>query len=316
MKGKNIFITGGAGFIANKLISRIVNDNKIVVYDNFLRDTLTGSSLSGHPNIKIVKGDVLNYENVCQEMRGADVVVHAAAIAGVDSVIKNPVGTMNVNLVGTANVIGAAFLHKIKDRVVNFSTSEVFGSMAYKSSEEMGTALGSAGEARWVYAASKVAGEHIASAYYKQYGLPTVSVRPFNVYGVGQTGESALTIFIRRALKNEDIVIHGEGNQIRSWCYVDDFIDGLMCCLINENAIGQSFNIGNAREVITVYGLAQTVLRVLKSKSKIVFVPPLSVDVELRIPSIDKAEKILGFKAQYDLEYGIQKTAEWISGLN
>lgn len=315
MKGKRILITGGAGFIANKLISRIVDDNKIVVYDNFLRDTLTGSPLSGHPNIKVVTGDVLDCYLLEGIMEGADIVVHAAAIAGVDSVINNPVETMDVNIVGTSNVMWAANLNKVKDRVINFSTSEVFGSMAYKSCEDSGTTLGSAGEARWVYAASKVAGEHLAAAYYRQYNLPTVSVRPFNVYGAGQTGESALTIFIRRALKGQDIVIHGEGNQIRSWCYVDDFIDGLMSCLVEEKAIGQSFNIGNAKTVITVYGLAQAVLKVLGSRSKIVFVPPLSADVELRIPSVDKAEKILGFKAWRDLDYGIQKTAEWISGL-
>ena len=176
----------------------------------------------------------------------------------------------------------------------------------------MKTISGTAGEARWTYAVSKLAGEHLSMAYYKEFNLPTVSVRPFNVYGPGQTGEGALQIFIKKALKNEDISIFGDGNQIRAWCYVDDFVDGLMRCIENHDAIGHSFNIGNSRAVVTIYGLAQTVLRVLNSKSKIMFKPPLSADIELRIPSVEKAERILGFKAQHDLEYGIAQTAKWI----
>lgn len=312
MKEKTIFITGGAGFIANILISRLIEDNQIVAFDNFHRDTLSGSGYANHKNLRIVKGDVLNYEQVYQSMKGADIVIHAAAIAGIDTVIKKPTYTMRVNMIGTANVLEAAKEHGIKDRVVDFSTSEVFGSRAFKSSEEDETVTGSAGEARWTYAVSKLAGEHLTMAYHKEFNLPTVSVRPFNVYGPGQTGEGALSIFIKRALKNEDIFINGDGNQIRAWCYVEDFVDGLMRCIEDKKAIGESFNIGNARAVVTIYGLAQTVLRVLNSKSKIIFRPPLSADIELRIPSVRKAEKLLGFKAQYDLEYGIEKTAEWI----
>jgi UDP-glucose 4-epimerase len=156
-----------------------------------------------------------------------------------------------------------------------------------------------------------LAGEHLTHAYFKQYGLPTVTVRPFNVYGPGQTGEGALQIFIKRALKNEDIYINGDGSQIRAWCYVDDFIACLMQVLENPKAIGQSFNIGNARAVITTLGLAQTVCRVLNSKSKILFREQLSADIELRIPSVEKTEKVLGFKAKVDLDEGILKTAEY-----
>jgi UDP-glucose 4-epimerase len=308
---KKILITGGAGFIANILISRLVDNNNIIALDNYHRDTLTNSPLATHKNLKVIRGDVLDYEKVLESMKDCDIVIHAAAIAGIDTVIKNPTRTMRVNMIGTANVLEAAKEHKIPDRVVDFSTSEVFGSMAFKSTENDSTISGSAGEARWTYAVSKLAGEHLTLAYYKEYNLPTVSVRPFNVYGPGQTGEGALQIFIKRALINDDIYIYGDGNQIRAWCYVEDFVDGLMLCIENHDAIGESFNIGNARAVATIYGLAQTVLRVLNSKSKIKFKPPLSADVELRIPSVEKAERILGFKAQYDLEYGIEKTAEW-----
>ncbi|MFN5250733.1 MAG: NAD-dependent epimerase/dehydratase family protein [Bacteroidia bacterium] len=312
MKNKNIFITGGAGFIANTLIRSLIEDNNITVYDNFTRDTLTGSGYANHPNITVVRGDVLDYASLEVAMKGADVVVHAAAIAGIDTVVKDPVNTMRVNMLGTANALQAALVNGVKDRVVDFSTSEVFGPMAFRVSEEMQTVSGSAGEGRWTYAVSKLAGEHLAHAYYNQFKLPVVTVRPFNVYGPGQTGEGAIQIFIKKALKNEDITIHGDGAQIRAWCYVDDFVDCLFRCIENPNAVGHSFNIGNARAVITILGLAQTVCRVLKSESKINFVPPLSADIAVRIPSVDKSEEILGFKAKIDLEEGILATAEWM----
>lgn len=308
---KKIFITGGAGFIANTLIKNLIEKNEIVAFDNFHRDTLTQSLHAEHPNLTIVKGDVLDKQTLISAMAGADIVVHAAGIAGIDTVIINPVRTMQVNMIGTANALEAAQVNNVKDRFIDFSTSEIFGSMAYKSTEESNTVAGSAGEARWVYAVSKLAGEHLSHAYFKQYKLPTVTVRPFNVYGPGQTGEGALQIFIKRALKDEDIFINGDGTQIRAWCYVDDFVNCLMEVLENPKAIGESFNIGNARAVITTLGLAQTVCRVLNSKSRILFRDQLSADIELRIPSVVKTEKILGFKAKVDLSEGILRTAEY-----
>ncbi|HUR66484.1 MAG TPA: NAD-dependent epimerase/dehydratase family protein [Chitinophagaceae bacterium] len=312
IQGKKIFITGGAGFIANTLIKEYIGQNKITVYDNFHRDTLTGSGLSGHANIKIIKGDVLNLPLLKESMKGSDIVVHAAGIAGIDTVIKDPVKTMTVNMIGTANALQAAQENGVKDRFIDFSTSEIFGSMAYKSTEEDNTVAGSAGEARWVYAVSKLAGEHLAHAYYKQHQLPVVTVRPFNVYGPGQTGEGAIQIFIKKALKNEEIFINGDGAQIRAWCFVDDFVDCLIRCIEDPKAIGNSFNLGNARAVITTLGLAQTVCRVLRSESKISHKPALSADIELRIPSVEKTEKVLGFKAKVDLEEGIVRTSEWL----
>ena len=315
LKDKKIFITGGAGFIANTLIKQYIDENQIIVYDNFHRDTLSGSGLLNHPNIKIIKGDVLNSESLTLSMEGVDIVIHAAGIAGIDTVIKDPVRTMRVNMIGTSNALEAARVNGIKDRFIDFSTSEVFGSMAFKSAENSQTTAGSAGEARWTYAVSKLAGEHLANAYYSQYGLPVVTVRPFNVYGPGQTGEGAIQIFIKRALKNEEIFINGDGAQIRAWCFVDDFVDCLQLCLENEAAIGQSFNLGNARAVMTTLGLAQTVCRVLNSSSKITHKPPLSADIELRIPSVEKSERILGFKAKVDLDEGIKRTAEWFQNI-
>ena len=141
--------------------------------------------------------------------------------------------------------------------------------------------------------------------------MPVTSVRPFNVYGPGQTGEGALQIFIRRALQNEELYIYGDGNQIRAWCYVDDMIEGILCTLENPKAIGESFNIGNSRAVTTIFGLAETVCRVLNSNSKIIFKDSLSADIELRIPETKKAREILDFVARIDLEEGILRSAKW-----
>jgi UDP-glucose 4-epimerase len=314
LHNKTIFITGGAGFIANTLIRHYVDHNRIVVYDNFHRDTLSGSGLTDHPNVSVVKGDVLDLPLLTASMKGADVVIHAAGIAGIDTVIKDPVRTMQVNMIGTANALEAAKANGVKDRFVDFSTSEVFGSMAFRSSETDQTVSGSAGEARWTYAVSKLAGEHLAHAYFKQYALPVVTVRPFNVYGPGQTGEGAIQIFIKKALRNETIRIDGDGSQIRAWCFVDDFVDCLVRCIEDPKAIGESFNIGNARAVITILGLAQLVCRVLKSDSPIVFDPPLSADIAIRIPSVKKTDDLLGFKAKVDLDEGVKRTADWMHG--
>jgi UDP-glucose 4-epimerase len=312
LSGQRILITGGAGFIGTRIAQSYVEQNEVVVFDNFHRDTISMSGLLGHQNLTLVRGDVLDRDALYEAMEGADVVVHAAGIAGIDTVLMNPVSTMRVNMIGTANALECAQLHGVRGRFIDFSTSEVFGTIAFKSSEGDQTVSGSAGEARWTYAVSKLAGEHLAHAYHRQYGLPTVSVRPFNVYGPGQTGEGAIKIFIEKALKNETIHIDGDGSQLRAWCYVDDFVDCIIRCIEHPAAVGETFNIGNARAVITILGLAQTVCRALDSTSEIVFDPPLSADVALRIPNVDKANRLLGFKAAVDLEDGVRRTAEWM----
>lgn len=310
IKNKKIFITGGAGFIGSTLVGKLIEDNEIIVYDNLDRDSLSHQSFANHRNLTFIKGDILDYESVKSAVSGSEIVIHAAAIAGIDNTVKNPVRTMRVNMLGTSNILEAVKDSKI-ERFMDFSTSEVFGSHAFKVNEGMETVTGAVGEARWTYAVSKLAGEHLTHAYHREYGLPTVTVRPFNVYGPGQIGEGAIQIFIRKALKNEDIYIFGDGNQIRAWCYVDDMIDGILLSLTHENAVGESFNIGNARAVTTIYGLAQSVCRILNSKSQIIFKPALSADIELRVPDVVKAQKLIDFKAKVDLEEGIKRTARW-----
>lgn len=311
--GKNIFITGGAGFIGSTIIGQLIETNKVTVFDNLERNALSNKPFVNHKNLVVVKGDILDRTELIQASRNSEIFIHAAAIAGIDNTVKNPVRTMTVNMIGTSNALEAATESGKVERFLDFSTSEVFGSHAYCVDEVSSASIGAVGEARWTYAVSKLAGEHLTHSYFREFGLPTVTVRPFNIYGPGQIGEGAISIMIRKALKDEDIYIFGEGNQIRAWCYIDDMIDAVMKCLTHEKAIGESFNIGNNRAITTIYGLAQTICRVLNSKSKILFRDALSADIELRIPSVDKTMELIHFKAKTNLEEGVLKTAEWIS---
>lgn len=311
IENKTVFITGGAGFIGSTLAGELLTANKVVIYDNFDRNSLQEKSFKNHPNLTVVEGDVLDYEHLARSMTNADVIVHCAAIAGIDTVIKKPVNTMRVNMIGSANVLEAAAQLDHCDRVVCFSTSEVFGARGFQSTETDSTVIGVVGEARWTYAVSKLAEEHLAFAYHSEQGLPTTSVRPFNVYGPGQVGEGAMRAFILLALKNGPISIHGDGTQIRAWCYVDDMVEGVHLAMEHPNAVGEAFNIGNQRTVVTIYGLASTVVRVIGSDSAISFVRKDYADVELRVPSVEKALRLLGFEAKVDLEEGIARTADF-----
>ena len=311
LNGKRILITGGAGFIGSHLTKALADDNEVVILDNLRRNALQPAGLDTHKNVTLMPGDVLDYRIVQQAMSGCSHVVHLASIAGVDTVMKNPVTTMRVSLLGTSNVLEAAMFAGNIERVVDFSTSEVFGSHAYNVSEGDVTSLGAVGEARWTYAVSKLATEHLTFNYFKQYGLPTCSVRPFNIYGPMQVGEGAVHHFILRAVNNEPITVHNDGGQIRAWCYVDDIIDGTMTALRHEDAVGHAFNIGNPRSTVTIYNLALEIKRLCGSSSEINFIKWPYPDVDLRIPNIDKARKLLGFEPKVDLEDGLQRTIEW-----
>lgn len=316
MEGRKILLTGGAGFIGTRICSLLCEKNKILLYDNFRRNSFKHSGLLSHKNIQLVKGDVLDYNFLkeCVDNFQPDIVIHLAAIAGIETVIKSPVNTMTVNMIGTYNVLMALKDHiNHLERFVDFSTSEVFGSYAYKVDERSTTNLAPVGEARWTYSVSKLAGEHLTHSFYKEYGLPAVSVRPFNIYGPGQVGEGAIHVFVTRAINNDEIQIHGDGDQIRSWCYIDDFVDGIMLCISKKEAVGHSFNIGNPRGTVTISMLAQLIKRIANSESEIVYVPKSYVDVELRIPSIEHARELLGFNPKYDLSHGLEKTIEWYS---
>ena len=312
LSGKRIFITGGAGFIGTTLARRLVDENQVIAMDNLHRDALTGTDLAGHPNFEFHVTDLLDPSAVTELAQGATHIVHCAAIAGVDDVLKSPVRVMRVNMIGTYNLLEAALATKGSlERLVEFSTSEVFGTHAINAQEGSVTTIGSVGEARWTYAVSKLAGEHMTHAYHDEFGLPTVTVRPFNVFGPGQIGGGAIRAFIEAAISGRDLTIHGDGSQIRAWCYVDDMVDAVLLSLEREEAVGQSFNVGNARATVTIYDLAQRIKRIAGATGEITFQPLHYADVEIRMPNVQKARELLGFEAKVDLDEGLARTIEW-----
>ncbi len=312
LTGKRIVITGGAGFIGTTLAGRLVDENEVIAVDNLHRNALSGTDLEAHPNFLFAEGDVLDPARLTELFAGCTHIVHAAGIAGVDTVLTSPVRTMRVNVIGTYNVLEAALeTTDTVERIVEFSTSEVFGQYAFNVQEAHVTTIGSVGEARWTYAVSKLAGEHMAHAYHSELGLPCVSVRPFNIYGPGQIGGGAIRAFIEVALAGQDLEIHGDGSQIRAWCYVDDMVDAVLLALEHPSAVGESFNVGNARSAVTIYDLATRIKRITGCAGEIRFVPLRYTDVELRIPNVEKARTLLGFEAAVELDEGLERTVAW-----
>jgi nucleoside-diphosphate-sugar epimerase len=312
VSGKKIVITGGAGFIGTSMAKLLADDNDLVLFDNMTNDALAQTELADHPNVTFISGDVLDHDAFSEAAEGANIIIHMAAIAGVDSVLKSPVRTMRVNLLGTANVVDVAAANMgTLERFIDFSTSEVFGKHAYKVEETHEMSGGKVGEARWTYAVSKLAGEYLAHSYFDEIGLPVSVVRPFNIYGPNQVGVGAIHHFTVRALRGEDLIIHGDGSQIRAWCYIDDILSALMRILEVPAAIGQAFNIGNPRSVCTTYDLAQRILRITGSDSQLVHKPLHYSDVEIRIPDVTKSRELLTWEPMVDLDDGLTRTMSW-----
>jgi len=311
---RHIFITGGAGFLGTALCRVLADGNRITVFDNMARDALTASGLAGHPNVTVRRGDLLEPGAIRDNLPAdVDIVVHMAAVAGVDNVLRDPVTTLEVNMIGTYNLlrtIDDAGLTTRLERLVAFSTSEVFGVEAFRVSEISTMTIEPLGEARWGYALSKLASEHLVHAFVQGRGLRGVVVRPFNIYGPGQVGEGAIQIFVKQALAGGPITVHGDGDQIRSWCYVDDMIDGIVRCMVVPAAVGQVFNLGNPRGTVTTLGLARMVRDQTGGGAMIQHVPQPYVDVDVRVPNIAKARDLLGFEPAVELDDGLARTIE------
>ena len=150
----------------------------------------------------------------------------------------------------------------------------------------------------------------MAHAYHAEAGLPTTSVRPFNVYGPGQIGGGAIRAFIEAALAGRDLTIHGDGSQIRAWCYVDDMVEGTPWHS-STRMPSEETNIGNARSAVTIYDLAKRIKTLTGCAGEIVFQPLHYADVELRIPNVEKARTLLGFDAKVELDEGLERTIAW-----
>jgi len=310
LKGKNIFITGGAGFIASYLVERLAGHNRIVIYDNFLRDSIHFTKYPDDRRVKIIRGDVLDTNLLKKSVKDCSVFIHCAAIAGIYSAVKKTSHTIHVNILGTSNLLEAIKGFQV-DRFIDFSTSEVYGPFIYKDTEKDLTTQGPVYENRWAYSVSKLASEHLTYSYYQEYKIPVVIVRPFNVYGPRQTGEGAIQRMVIQTLTNKPITLYGDGTQIRAWCYVEDFVDGIIACLKKKEAVGQIFNLGNPQGTTTNLKLAEMIKRLTGSDSPILFKPHPGPEVEVRVPSISHAQNLLGFEPKITLEEGILKTIHW-----
>jgi nucleoside-diphosphate-sugar epimerase len=304
LKNMQIAMTGGSGFVGSTLAQRFASDNDVRVLDLGVH----GQGQLDIEGVQTVLGDVRDSEVVANFVRGADVVIHLASIAGVASVMSMPVTTMETILLGAQNVLRAAAGDPRIKRVILFSTSEVAGRFAYNVGEDATLSGARAGEMRWTYAVAKLASEFHAAAFHIERKVPTVCLRPFNIYGPGQLGSGAIREFAKRAIAGEKLSVRGEGAQIRAWCYIEDVADAVELCCLRDQAVGQVFNVGNPRSVVTVAELAKLVVRLAESDSAIEFVPNPEVDVELRVPDISRARELLGFEPKVDLEEGIART--------
>ena len=310
IKNKSIFLTGGAGFIGSHITERFMEDNHITIYDNFHRDSLQFTGISKHPNVNIIKGDVLDMKHLEKSMKDHDIIIHMAGMTGAGELLKIPTLTLRVNLLGTYNALEAA--RKINlEHFIDFSTSEVYGMDAYDSDEKSDTSIGPIGEPRWVYALSKLSAEYLSHSWSEEYDIPMTSVRPFNVYGPRQTGMGAVMMFAKSIANKNDITIHNDGNQVRSWCYIDDFVDAIELILKNKKAKGEVFNIGNPRATCTTLGLAEMMIRLSGFKSNIIFKKIGYADVKTRVPIMDKMKDMLGFEAKTSLDDGLKMTLDW-----
>jgi len=313
IEGKRILITGGAGFIGSNLVKRLYETNYITVYDNFERDSLTELRLQDV--INIIKGDVVDsksVERVFSQFK-PQIVIHCAAKKGIVEVTIDPLRTMEVNIEGTKNLLNACVKHPV-EKFINFSTTEVFGRLALKGQEPQRVDMGIIGSPRWSYAISKMTAEYLTIFYNQQHKVPSLTVRPCNIYGPGLNGEGAPFWFINQALRGEDLTVHGDGTQTRSWCYIDDFIEGIDLILDNDASIGNSFNIGDPRFILTIYGFAREIINTLGSKSQIKHVERPEADVEFRMPNIRKSTEVLGYYPERDLTEAILETAKYYRG--
>lgn len=307
-----ILITGGAGFIGTALAERLVDNNNVVLLDtNFDHNAFAFSRLKDHKNIEIANIDILDAPKIREIARDAQIVVHMAARLGVHEVIRNASYTLDVNYIGTSNLLKAVSVNSSCKRFIFFSTSEIFGSNAFNVVENGSSVLHSIQDARWCYCLSKLAAEHLAFSYFREKGLPVVVIRPFNIFGPRRIGENVTRKFILNALQNKDLTVYGDGTQIRAWCYIDDFCDAVLKSIEVEDAIGEAFNIGNPYNIVTAYELAKKTIRLCNSGSRIVFERPDFIDIDIRVPSIAKARDILGFAPKIDLDEGLSRTIEW-----
>ncbi len=314
-----VLVTGGAGYIGSHLVDALLDrGDEVLAIDNLTTGSVNNiQHRLGRPRFQFVNDSILNEELLERLVPTVDLIYHLAAVVGVKYVVADPLAAINTNVRGTEVVLNAAF--KYWKKVVLASTSEIYGkSTRVPFREDDDRVLGSTAVGRWSYSMSKAIDEHFAFAYAIK-GLPVTIVRYFNSYGprIDERGYGTVVAnLIRQALKGEPITVHGDGRQTRCFTYVTDTVAGTLLAGEARAAEGEAFNIGNNAES-SILELARAVKAVTRSKSKIVLVPyesyygPGFEDTRRRVPSIEKARRLLGFRPKVGLREGLRRTAAW-----
>ncbi len=299
-----ILITGGAGFVGSHLADRLHKEgHKITVID----DLSTGryqnvAHLEGEENFRLIIDTILNAGLMEELIRDCDRVFHMASAVGVKLIMEQPVKTIETIFHGTDVVL--KFCSRYRKRVLVPSTSEVYGkSTQVPFTEENDILKGSTSKHRWAYACAKELDEFLALAHWKETRLPVVVIRLFNTVGPRQTGQYGMVVpnFIRAALKNEPLPVHGDGNQARCFGHVLDVVEGLTKAIETPECFGQVMNLGNNEEV-TITQLAEKVIQMTGSKSEIHYISYSEAygegfeDMQRRIPNLEKAKRLIGFQ--------------------
>jgi nucleoside-diphosphate-sugar epimerase len=310
IEGKRVLITGGAGFIGSHVADRLARGNEITLLDINLENVLPYSPLAADDAVRKIQGDVRDADLIRQEVARADIVLHFASLIGVREVIENARATIDTIVVGTSNVLDAARRHGGIERLMYISTSEVYGNIV-DAVEDAPASVGTGNDPRLCYASAKLLGEHLVWASRRDHELPTVIIRPFNIFGPRRKVNHAVGLFIVKALAGRDITVHGHGSQLRSWCYIEDFCDGIIACLEKDAAIGQDYNLGNPVTATTIYDLASRIIRLTGSASKIITTPHTYTDIGVRAPNSLKADEHLSYRPKYDMDAGLIPSIAW-----
>jgi nucleoside-diphosphate-sugar epimerase len=284
-----VLITGGAGFVPSSLADVILKreDAEMVLVDNFL--TGRKENIPDHPRCRFIKSDVNNYNDIAPIFLAFrfDYVFHYAAVVGVKRTLENPVMVLD-DIQGIRNVLDLSKNTGVK-RVFFSSSSEVYGEPVHLPQHEHTTPLNS----RLPYAVVKNVGESFCRSYQQEYGLDFTLFRFFNTYGPKQSPDFVVSKFINAALSNKDITIYGDGSQTRTFCYIDDNTEACINAMVNNLFINDVVNVGNDK-AITVLELAETIIRLTKSESKIVHLPPLPEgDMTRRQPDVGNMNQLL-----------------------
>src|SRR6266550_5850831 len=305
-------VTGGAGFLGSHLVDRLLTEgHRVIAIDNLITgNTANIGHLAGNENFRFIKHNVSNFIFLPEEK--VDYVFHFASPASPIDYLELPIPTLKVGALGTHNTLGLA-----KDKKASFilaSTSEAYGDpLEHPQKEDYWGNVNPVGP-RACYDESKRLGETLTMEYYRQFQVNARIVRIFNTYGPNSQADDGRMIpnFITQALQNKPLTIYGDGSITRSICYVSDLIDGLILALFKPFTAGEIFNLGNTEE-LTVLEFAQTIIRLCRSSSTIIFEPGRIDDPERRRPDISKAQQVLGWQHNVSMEDGLKRTIAWFS---